>query len=116
MPVKALAGAVARGITAPLNGLWRLLSGWVEGRQMRLFERERRTTLVCVPPTLAVGTMIYDRRADGSVLLIAIPAGSSPDRDGGRRVSQDTAAAERCISGGHPVDGIGGRAPHEPAR
>ena len=74
--MKALARVAAQDLAAPLNGLWRLLGGWVQGRQARLFERERRTTLQGVPPTLCAGSIIYDRRADGSVLLIAIPPGA----------------------------------------
>lgn len=72
MPVRALVGTVASAITAPLNSLSRLLGSWVEGRQARFFERERRTTLECLSQRISAGTTIYDRRADGSVLLISV--------------------------------------------
>lgn len=57
------------------GGMWRAIRAFIEGRNAVAFERERRATLLLVPPMQQAGTYIYDRRPDGSVLSIQIPAG-----------------------------------------
>ncbi len=75
MLVKALApvSVAARSVGASLGGMWQAVRAYVQGRQARLFERERRATLQIIPQTLLPGIRIYDRRADGSVLEVHIP-------------------------------------------
>jgi hypothetical protein len=68
MPVRALAAALIRPWGTSRNGLWRVVRCWVERREARLFERERRTTFEVVLPLAVRGVRIIDRRADGSVL------------------------------------------------
>jgi hypothetical protein len=68
MPVRTLAAALMRPCGASRNGLWRTARCWVERREARLFERERRTTFEVVLPLAVRGVRIIDRRADGSVL------------------------------------------------
>jgi hypothetical protein len=64
-----LARAVGRS-----GGMWQAVQVFVQGRQAKAFERERRATLLAVPQTLTPGMRIIDRRADGSVLIIEIPS------------------------------------------
>jgi hypothetical protein len=81
----ALARAAVRPLTGACDGMWQTVRSWVEGRQARLFERERRTTLQTVPATVPQGVWIVDRRADGSSLELLIPPGGShPDVHEGR--------------------------------
>lgn len=81
----ALARAAVRPLTGACAGMWQTVRSWVEGRQARLFERERRTTLQTVPAAVPQGAWIVDRRADGSSLELLIPpGGSQPDVDEGR--------------------------------
>src|SRR5258708_34972588 len=56
------------------SGMWLVLRAFMEGRSAVAFERERRATLLVVPPMQQAGTVIHDRRPDGSVLSIQIPA------------------------------------------
>lgn len=63
-----------RALAGPWHGMCQVMRGWVEGRQARLFERERRATLRTVPQTVPLGTTIIDRRADGSILEVRVPA------------------------------------------
>jgi hypothetical protein len=62
-------------------GIWGAVQAYIERQAARVFERERRATLLTVPQTLPPGTLLYDRRADGSVLelRIAVPAQTSSD-------------------------------------
>ena len=53
--------------------MWLAIRAFIEGRNAVAFERERRATLLMVPPMQQAGTDIYDRRPDGSVLRIQIP-------------------------------------------
>ncbi|MFJ9461628.1 hypothetical protein ACIRST_41975 [Kitasatospora sp. NPDC101447] len=71
---------------------------WVEGRNAVAFERERRSTLLTVPTTLHQGGRIYDRRADGSVLEIAVPAAERPGVIIGESVRQHGATAPPSLS------------------
>ncbi len=81
----ALARAAARPLTGVCGGMWKTIGSWVEGRQARLFERERRATLQTVPAAVPQGAWIVDRRADGSSLELLIPpSGSHADVDEGR--------------------------------
>ncbi len=94
-----------------VGGAWFAALAWIEGRSARLFEQERRQTYQAVPHALLPGTYVYDRRADGSILEIRIPA---------------TAQMEATIGIGDPVpvaslgararDGIGHPALGAPAR
>jgi hypothetical protein len=83
-----------------LRGIWLTLYACVQGRQARLFERERRATLLAVSPVLVPGTWIADRRADGSALEIRTP--QAPGDNGVRPVlscsmiSVQGRAARRC--------------------
>jgi hypothetical protein len=70
-----LARAVGRSTGASSGSVWQAVRAYIQGRQARLFERERRVTLVTVPQALPPGTRIVDRRADGSVLVIDVPQG-----------------------------------------
>jgi hypothetical protein len=82
---KALVRAAARPLAGPCSGMWQVVRSWVEGRQARLFERERRTTLQTVPTAVPQGAWIIDQRADGSSLELRIPPrGSHPDVHEGR--------------------------------
>jgi hypothetical protein len=56
------------------SGLWLAVRAFIDGRNAVAFERERRATLLMVPPMQQAGTVIYDRRPDGSILSIQIPA------------------------------------------
>ncbi len=56
------------------GGMWLAVRAFIDGRNAVAFERERRATLLMVPPMQQAGTVIYDRRPDGSVLSIQIPA------------------------------------------
>ncbi|MEU5024868.1 hypothetical protein [Streptomyces milbemycinicus] len=56
------------------GGMWHTIRSWIEGKNAARFERERRTTLLTAPLAIPQGGRIYDQRADGSVLEIAIPA------------------------------------------
>jgi hypothetical protein len=56
------------------GGIWLAIRVFIEGRNAVAVERERRTTLLMVPAMQQPGTEIYDRRSDGSVLRIRIPA------------------------------------------
>ena len=56
------------------GGVWQAVRTFIDGRNAVAFERERRTTLLTVPPRQKAGTFIYDKRPDGSVLSIQIPA------------------------------------------
>ncbi|SNT58414.1 hypothetical protein SAMN05216252_14910 [Actinacidiphila glaucinigra] len=67
----AATGAAWRATT---TGMWQTLRARIDGRNAVAFERERRATLLTVPAALPTGTRIHDRRADGSVLDIAVPA------------------------------------------
>ncbi|AEM88544.1 hypothetical protein Strvi_9257 (plasmid) [Streptomyces violaceusniger Tu 4113] len=67
----SIVGGTLRG---RVSGMWYTIRTWVEGRNAVAFERERRSTLLAVPATLHQGGRIYDQRADGSVLEIAVPA------------------------------------------
>ncbi|GGV54978.1 hypothetical protein GCM10010245_87030 [Streptomyces spectabilis] len=81
----ALARAAVRPLAGACGGMWQTVRSWVEGRQARLFERERRTTLQTVPAAVPQGAWIVDRRADGSSLELLIPPGGShPDVHEGR--------------------------------
>jgi hypothetical protein len=68
-----LARATGRSAGASLGSIWQAVRAYIQGRQARLFERERRVTLLSVPQALPPGTRIVDRRADGSVLVIDVP-------------------------------------------
>jgi hypothetical protein len=68
-----LARRAARSAGASFGTMWQAVRTCIQGRQARLFEQERRTTLLTVPQALAAGTRIVDRRADGSVLVIEVP-------------------------------------------
>ena len=56
------------------GGMWLAIRTFIEGRNAVAFERERRATLLVVPPMQRAGTDIYDQRPDGSVLRIHVPA------------------------------------------
>jgi hypothetical protein len=56
------------------GGMWLAIRAFIEGRNAVAVERERRATLLMVPPAQQPGTEIYDRRPDGSVLRVRIPA------------------------------------------
>ena len=73
MLLKVFRGAVACPLNGAWAGMWHAMCKWIEGRQARLFERERRATLELIPGALPPGTTITDRRADGSVLDVRIP-------------------------------------------
>ncbi|MFE4628672.1 hypothetical protein [Streptomyces mirabilis] len=62
--------AALRGVS---GGMWQAIRARIDGRNAVSFERERRTTLLTVPPALPTGARVYDKRADGSVLDISIP-------------------------------------------
>jgi len=70
-----LARATGRSAGASLGSIWQAVRAYIQGRQARLFERERQVTLLTVPQALPPGTRIVDRRADGSVLVIDVPPG-----------------------------------------
>lgn len=70
-----LARAVGRSAGASPGGIWQAVRAYIQGRQARLFERERRATLLTVPQSLPPGTRVVDRRGDGSVLVIDVPPG-----------------------------------------
>jgi hypothetical protein len=68
MPVRALAAALMRPWSTSRDGLWQAVRCWVERREARLFECERRTTFEAVLPLVGRSVKVVDRRADGSVL------------------------------------------------
>ena len=70
-----LARVTGRKARASHGSIWQAVRVYIHGRQARLFERERRATLLAVPQALLPGTRIIDRRADGSELVIDIPPG-----------------------------------------
>jgi hypothetical protein len=70
----ALAGAARRAVRCRAAGIWLAISAQIEGRNAVSFERERRATLLSVPLALPPGTELYDKRPDGSALLLRVPA------------------------------------------
>jgi hypothetical protein len=102
MPVRALAAALIRPWGASRNGLWRAVRCWVERREARLFERERRTTLEVALPLAGPSVRIVDRRADGSVLELR----ASPVAGICAAQAVDCAALPAEPSGDLPIEGL----------
>ncbi len=69
----AIHGIGAAAIACKASGIWRAIRAHIEGRNAVSLERERRTTLLTVPPALPPGTEVYDLRADGSLLQLRVP-------------------------------------------
>lgn len=67
-------GIGAAAIACKASGMWRAIRAHIEGRNAVSLERERRTTLLTVPPSLPPGTEVFDLRADGSLLQLRVPA------------------------------------------
>lgn len=80
---------LARATGRSPASIWRAVRAYIQGRQARLFERERRATLLTVPQALPPGTRIVDRRADGSVLVIDVPPGLHAEATAGHLYAPD---------------------------
>lgn len=78
-----MAAGLARRET---GGAWAAVQAYIERRAARAFERERRATLLTVPQVLPPGSRVYDRRADGSVLELRIPAPARARNDIGEAI------------------------------
>ncbi|MGW1894219.1 hypothetical protein ACWCP6_28850 [Streptomyces sp. NPDC002004] len=87
----SLAGGIRKGRE---GGMWHTIRIWVEGKNAATFERERRTTLLTAPGAIQQGGRIYDRRADGSVLEIAVPAQERLDVIVGESVRRDRVVSQ----------------------
>ena len=70
----AAAGFARSVIACRASSMWRAIRAHIEGRNAVSLERERRTTLLTVPSALPPGTVVYDLRADGSLLQLRVPA------------------------------------------
>jgi hypothetical protein len=87
------------------GGVWGAVRAYVEWRAARAFERERRATLLMVPQALPPGTLVYDRRADGSVLELRIPESAKI----GAKSKETIMTASACgLEAGHPGAGAAG--------
>jgi hypothetical protein len=69
---RAAVGLARSAITCKVSGMGQAVRAYVEGRNVVNLERERRITLLTVPPALPPGAEVYDLRADGSVLQMRI--------------------------------------------
>ena len=102
MPVRALAAALMRPWSTSRDGLWQAVRCWVERREARLFERERRTTFEAVLPLVGRSVKVVDRRADGSVLELW----ASPVTGLCAAQAVDTAILPAEPSGSLPIEGL----------
>jgi hypothetical protein len=74
--IHAAIGLVLTAVVCRSVGFRQAVRAYVEGRNAIGFERERRATLLAVPP----GSEFHERRADGSVLCLRVPpAGNIAD-------------------------------------
>ncbi|WP_405763821.1 hypothetical protein OG539_43605 [Actinacidiphila glaucinigra] len=89
--------ATAAAWRATSTGMWQTLRARIDGRNAVAFERERRATLLAVPAALPTGTCIHDRRSDGSILDISVPAPTHIDLTIGQVHIPATDAAPRSL-------------------